>query len=77
MVFLNILTHIRNKLLHALHEVGMNVSHHTANRVVVQNKTATTSFFKDVENLLTVTEGIKECCRCTEVLTQTAEEKNV
>ena len=67
-VLLNILAHVRDKFAHALLEVRMDVSHHTANGVVVEDEAATASFFEDVKNLLAVAESIEEGCGRAEVL---------
>ena len=55
----------------------MDVGHHTANGVVVEDEAATASFFEDVENLLAVAESIEEGCGRAEVLSQTTEEEDV
>ena len=74
---MNVLTHNLNELLHTFLEVRMDVIHHTANRVIVQNQTSATSLLKNIENLFAVAEGIQECCGSTQVLAKTAKEKNV
>ena len=75
--FLQTIAQIRNQLLHACHEVGVKVVHHTTNRVVVQDEASATSFFEDVENLFAVAEPIKEGCRSPKVLCQAREEEQV
>ena len=76
-VFLNILTHVRNELLDTLLEIRMNIGHHTADGVIVQNQASAAGFLEDVKNLLTVAETIKECRGGTEVLTEAGEEQDV
>ena len=76
-ILLDVFPHIGDELLHALHKVRVNVGHHAANRVVVQDEAAATRFLEDVEDFLTVAETVEESRRGTEVLAETAEEKDV
>ena len=55
----------------------MDVGHHAADGVVVEDEAATASFLEDVENLLAVAESIEEGCGRAKVLSQTAEEEDV
>ena len=76
-ILLDVLPHIGDELLHALHKVRVNVGHHAANRVVVQDEASATRFLEDVENLLAVAETVEESRRGTKVLAETAEEQDV
>ena len=77
MILLNVLAHNLDKFLHTFLEVGVNVIHHTTNRVVVQYQAAATSFLKYVEYFLAVAESIKEGGCGTKVLAETAKKQDV
>ena len=77
MILLNVLAHNLDKFLHTFLEVGVNVIHHTTNRVVVQYQAAAASFLKYVKYFLAVAESIKEGGCGTKVLAETAKEQDV
>ena len=71
------MTHLRDKLFYALLEIRMQIMAHTTNHIIIDDKASTTSFLEDVENHLAVAETIKECRRCTHILTEAREEEDV
>ena len=76
-VFFQSLAHSRDKLLHLLLEIRMQVGTHTTDGVVVKRHTSAASGFEDVEYHLTLTKSVEQCRGGTEVHAISAEEKQV
>ncbi|CCY16554.1 putative uncharacterized protein [Prevotella sp. CAG:755] len=76
-VFLDVVAHVGDELLDALHEVRVDVSHHAADRVVVQDEASAASLFEDVEDLFAVAEAVEEGRSGAEVLAEARKVEDV
>ena len=76
-VFLHHWTHILAECLNILNEVRINIILQTTNTVVVLDKTSTSGFLHNVEQVLTVTHTVKECCKSRKVLSTSTKEEQV
>ena len=67
-ILLNDRLHVLHKVLHVLHEVGVDIVLQPTYSIVVLYQTASRGLLHTIQHMFTVTHRIKECCQGTHIL---------